>query len=59
MAQQPDERTKRLVASSTEQILQTHLEPTDDIKAERQRASFDALGLAKHLNGGDEALQRR
>ena len=54
-----DDRTKQLVEASSRVILSTHLEPSDDIKKERQRASFDARGLAQHLNGGPEAMQRK
>ena len=54
-----DDRTRKLVEASSRVILSTHLEPSDDIKKERQRASFDAQGLAQHLNGGPEAMQRK
>ena len=55
---QADERTKALVQKSSDVVLATHIEPRDDMLAERGRASFDISSLAAHLNGGKEKLQR-
>lgn len=54
-----DERTKRLVDTSSRVILATHLEPSDDIKQERSKTSFDVQGLARYLNGGQAVLDTR
>ena len=53
-----DGRTKALVQQSSDVVLATHVEPKDDMITERSRASFDTKGLAEHLNGGREKLQR-
>ena len=55
---QVDDRTRALVEQSAKVVLATHVEPTADMAVERARASFDARGLAEHLNGGREKLQR-
>ncbi|CAK0735983.1 hypothetical protein CVIRNUC_000672 [Coccomyxa viridis] len=55
---QADERTKALVKKSSDVVLATHIEPRDDMLAERGRASFDISSLAAYLNGGLEKLQR-
>ncbi len=53
-----DDRTKALVQQSSDVVLATHVEPTQDMITERNRASFDTKGLAEYLNGGKEKLQR-
>jgi hypothetical protein len=53
-----DEKTVNLVKQSSDVVLATHVEPKDDMRLERARASFDALGLADFLNGGKEKRQR-
>ena len=55
---QADKRTKALVKKSSDVVLATHIEPRDDMLAERGRASFDISSLAAYLNGGKEKLQR-
>ncbi|KAK9824680.1 hypothetical protein WJX72_012328 [[Myrmecia] bisecta] len=54
-----DERTRKLVAASSEVVLANHVEPTADMRAERARASFDSEELAAYLNGGRHKLQRK
>ncbi len=53
-----DDKTRALVQQSTKMVLATHVEPTEDMKVERARASFDVRGLAEYFNGGREKLQR-
>ena len=55
---QADEATKALVKKSSDVVLATHIEPRDDMLAERGRASFDISSLAAYLNGGKDKLQR-
>ena len=55
---QADERTKALVKKSSDVVLATHIEPQNDMLAERGRASFDISSLAAYLNGGNEKLRR-
>mmetsp|Transcript_25494 Transcript_25494/g.55452 ORF Transcript_25494/g.55452 Transcript_25494/m.55452 type:complete len:695 (+) Transcript_25494:125-2209(+) len=54
-----DARTKQLQEASSRLVLASHVEPTDDIKAERQRATFDVKELSYALNGGKEILEKR
>lgn len=54
-----DARTKELQAPSSATILRTHVEPKDDIAAERKRATFDNTQLTYVLNGGKEKLEKR
>jgi acyl-CoA oxidase len=53
-----DDRTKKLVEQSSAVILATHVEPKDDMAAERLRASFNSQELASFLHGGSDKLQR-
>ena len=53
-----DERTRQLVAASSRVVLATHVEPTEDMRAERTRSALDSRQLAEYLNGGKEKLQR-
>ncbi len=53
-----DERTRQLVATSSHVVLATHVEPADDMRAERARSALDTRQLAEYLNGGKEKLQR-
>ncbi len=53
-----DERTRELVAASSRVVLATHVEPREDMKAERALSALDSRQLAEHLNGGKEKLQR-
>ena len=53
-----DDKTRALVQQSSKVVLATHVEPTEDMAAERTRASFNARGLAEYFNGGREKLQR-
>ena len=50
---------KKLVDEASATVLINHVEPKDDMIAERQRASFDSTALAVHLNGGTAKLQRK
>lgn len=58
MARNVDERTRQLVSQSSAVILATHVEPKDDIIAERKRASFNSSELASFLHGGSDKLKR-
>lgn len=58
MARNVDERTKKLVSQSSAVILGTHVDPKDDIIAERKRASFNSVELANYLHGGSDKLKR-
>lgn len=53
-----DERTRELAAASSRVVLSTHVEPSEDMKAERARSALDSRQLAEYLNGGKEKLQR-
>lgn len=53
-----DERTRQLVATSSRVVLATHVEPVEDMRAERARSALDSRQLAEYLNGGKEKLQR-
>jgi hypothetical protein len=55
---QVDPRTRQLVEQSSAVILATHVEPKDDMLAERSRASFNSQELAEYLNGGKDKLKR-
>lgn len=59
MARVVDQRTKELQAHSTKLIMAAHIEPKDDMIAERKRATFDVKELSYALNGGKEVLDRR
>jgi hypothetical protein len=54
-----DAAVKRLVDEASAAVLINHVEPKDDMIAERQRASFDSTALSVHLNGGTAKLQRK
>ena len=54
-----DDRIRQLVEASSQIVLSTHIEPTQDILQERKRVSIDIQGLAEYLNGGAEVLQKR
>ena len=54
-----DERTKQLVQKSSTQIQASNIEPSNDIKKERERSSIDVQGLACYLNGGQKQLDRK
>ena len=51
-------RVRHLVAESSAVVLATHVEPTEDMRAERGRASFRAGDVAEFLHGGADKLQR-
>ena len=59
MSRHVDERTRELADASSKPILALHVKPTDDIEAERGRASFDSEEVAVLLHGGREKLQRK
>jgi acyl-CoA oxidase len=59
MEQRVDERTRALQAKSTALIAPHAPDPSADLAAERQRASFDPLPLTYALNGGKERVERR
>ncbi|KAK9847424.1 hypothetical protein WJX84_002360 [Apatococcus fuscideae] len=54
-----DERTRNLVKASSRLVLAEHVDPQDDMRAERARASFASENLAEYLNGGKAILERR
>ncbi|GLI67460.1 hypothetical protein VaNZ11_011657 [Volvox africanus] len=54
-----DERTKELQRPSTQIILRTHTEPSQDLDEERRRATFNVSELAYVLNGGKELLEKK
>ena len=54
-----DSRTRELVDASSKPVLAVHVEPTEDIEAERSRASFDSEEVAVLLAGGRDKLQRK
>jgi hypothetical protein len=54
-----DARTRALQEPSSRLIAQHHVEPSDDIKAERARATFDVSDLMSYLNDGADKVQRR
>lgn len=53
-----DNRTRKLVEQSSAVILATHVEPKDDMIAERKRATFNSQELAEFLNGGSDKFKR-
>lgn len=54
-----DPRVRALVAASSATVLATHVDPRDDMRAERARASFDPAPVALLLYGGDEDKLKR
>ena len=59
MASQVDDRLRKLADASSEPILAVHVEPTEDMDAERARASFDTEELAIELNGSRALLEKK
>lgn len=59
MASHVDERLRKLADASSEPILAVHVEPTEDMNAERARASFDTEELAIELNGSKALLEKK
>ena len=49
---------RSLVADAGRSVLAHHVEPSDDMRAERARASFAPGAVAAFLHGGAEALER-
>lgn len=54
-----DPKLQRLVDDASAAVLANHVEPKDDMIAERLRATFDSKALAEHLNGGARKVQRK
>ena len=54
-----DSAVKRLVDEASAVVLVNHVEPKDDMLAERGRASFDSRALSVHLNGGQAKVKRK
>ncbi len=54
-----DARTLELQRPSSAAILASHVEPKDDIAAERRRATFSVDEVALLLNGSSEAIAKR
>lgn len=54
-----DERGRRLAAQSSESVLRTYVDPRDDMRQERSRASFSSSELAEFVNGGRAVLDKR
>jgi hypothetical protein len=46
------------VAAASSSVLATHVEPADDMVAERARASFPPATVAAFLHGGADKLER-
>ena len=59
MAPQADARMRKLADESSKPILALNVEPSEDIQAERARASFDSEELAIELNGGKANLEKK
>lgn len=59
MAPLADARMRKLADESSKPILALHVEPTDDMRAERARASFDPEEIAIELNGGKAVLEKK
>lgn len=55
----PDARTRALQEASTRLVTATRVEPSDDIIAERARATFDVNDLLYFVNGSKENVERR
>lgn len=47
---------RALVASAASQVLATHVEPADDMRAERGRATFDPVAVSAFLHGGADKV---
>ena len=54
-----DLKLRGLVDDASKTVLRFHVEPKDDMIAERLRASFDSTALAEHLNGGAKKMKRK
>ena len=54
-----DPTLRGLVDDASAAVLANHVEPRDDMIAERLRASFDSAALAEHLNGGPKKVKRK
>lgn len=59
MAREVDARTRALQEKSSALVLVNHVEPKDDIIAERKRATFDVNDLLYYLNGSKDKVMRR
>ena len=59
MTRHIDDRLRKLADASSEPILAVHVEPTEDMDAERGRASFDSEELAIELNGSRALLEKK
>ena len=54
-----DSRVRSLVAATSATVLATHVDPRDDMRAERGRASFAPAPVSLLLHGGDEDKLKR
>ena len=54
-----DSRSMILQEESTRAVLKAHVEPTEDIAAERRRATFDAEELKYYLWGGKDIYDKK
>ena len=59
MVPQINDRLRKLADASSVPILAVHVEPTEDMAAERNKASFDSEELAIELNGGRAMLEKK
>jgi len=59
MSRHVDARTKQLADASSEPILAVNVHPTEDMREERSKSSFDSDEVAVYLNGGRDKLQRK
>lgn len=48
-----DPRVRALVGASSATVLATHVDPRDDMRAERARRTFDPAPVTLLLHGGD------
>ena len=54
-----DTRTRQLADASSKVVLRSHASPVEDIRSERDSASFRSQELAEYLNEGPDKLKRR
>ena len=59
MSRHVDARTKQLADASSKPILAVNVDPTEDMREERSKSSFDSDEVAVYLNDGRDKLQRK
>ena len=55
----PSDRAASLAMISSQAVLRSHIEPTQDITEERAKATFDVAELSHVLAGGKDQLELR